>query len=50
MVLKKHFSFVYKRNIHSFNLKDWDRVYRKWQGSAHNPKHNDKYLCQEIRF
>lgn len=24
--VKKYFSFVHKRSIHSFNLKDWDRV------------------------
>lgn len=43
--VKKYFSFVHKRSIHSFNLKDWDRVYRKWQESAHNLKHNNKHFC-----
>lgn len=43
--VKKYFNFVHNRNIHSFKLKDWDRVYSKWQDSVHNLKHNNKYLC-----
>lgn len=43
--VKKYFSFLNNKNIHSFKLTDWDKVYSTLRDWARNLKHNNKYLC-----